>query len=415
MESLISLFATFGLGAFDPIALLAFVLAVWALLLVVVAALKRSDSDHGEVERLRRRIDALEQQISRLESGPTEVKKKPEKQPRVTSGAESGASMHSGLSKSRSALFGRLGELFGASSKLDSETSERFEELLISSDMGVATSQLLLGQAKEQLSDEANLSADRVKLFLRDSIEEILRDPAPAAISPNGVDGQPKIVLVVGVNGAGKTTTIGKLASSLSAQGAKVMLAACDTFRAAAVEQLQIWGERVGAPVVVDEEGAKPTTVAYKAVHQAQEQNVDVLIVDTAGRLHTRSNLMKELSAVSSMISREQGGAPHETILVVDGSSGQNALEQARQFNEATGLTGVVITKLDGTPKGGIVVAIRKELGVPIRYIGIGEGVDDLREFDAAEFCEALLSGENNRELQGAQKKYRTARRRRRA
>jgi fused signal recognition particle receptor len=199
------------------------------------------------------------------------------------------------------------------------------------------------------------------------------------------------VVLVVGVNGTGKTTTIGKLANRLQAEGKKVMLAAGDTFRAAASEQLSIWGERAGIPVIKHKEGADPSAVVFDAVAAAKARSVDVLIVDTAGRLHTKSNLMEELKKVSRILSRELPGAPHETLLVLDGNTGQNALVQAKMFHEKVGVTGIVLTKLDGTSKGGIVFAIYKELMIPVKFVGIGEAIEDLRSFDPREFVDALL------------------------
>ena len=205
------------------------------------------------------------------------------------------------------------------------------------------------------------------------------------------VSAVPFVVLVVGVNGTGKTTTIGKLASRLAGGGKSVMLAAADTFRAAAAEQLSIWGERSGIPVIKHREGADPGAVVFDALAAAKARSVDVLIVDTAGRLHTKSNLMEELKKVRRILERELPGAPHETLLVVDGTTGQNALVQARMFHESIGVTGLVITKLDGSPKGGILFAIAKELGLPVKLVGIGEGIEDLRDFDPKEFVEALL------------------------
>jgi fused signal recognition particle receptor len=226
-----------------------------------------------------------------------------------------------------------------------------------------------------------------VKERLRGLLLEILSARAPVF----SVDAAPAVVLVVGVNGTGKTTSIGKLARRLQAEGKKVMLAAADTFRAAAAEQLSIWGERAGVPVIKHQEGADPGAVAFDAAQAAKARQIDVLIVDTAGRLHTKSNLMEELKKVKRILSRELPGAPHETLLVLDGSTGQNALVQARMFNEAIGITGIVLTKLDGTSKGGIVFAINKELAIPVKFVGIGEAVEDLRGFDPKEFVDALF------------------------
>ncbi|HQH27560.1 MAG TPA: signal recognition particle-docking protein FtsY, partial [Oligoflexia bacterium] len=208
------------------------------------------------------------------------------------------------------------------------------------------------------------------------------------------VDGKPKVVLVAGVNGVGKTTTIGKLAHQFRSRGARVLLAACDTFRAAADEQLDIWAKRAGVEVVSGASGTKPATVAFQAVHRAVEESYDVLLVDTAGRLHTRVNLMNELVHVVQILGRELPGAPHETILVLDGSTGQNALQQARTFHERIKLTGIIVTKLDGTAKGGVIVPIKEELSVPIRYIGVGESITALRPFSAQDFTAALFAEE---------------------
>ena len=287
-----------------------------------------------------------------------------------------------GLQKTRSAFFSRLGEVLGGAKEIDQSTYEQLEELLVTSDLGVKTAEALLTRVKEQAKENGeSLTPELVRSTLKDEIAQILSDEASRELDASPVDGGPKVLLIVGVNGVGKTTTIGKLAKRASEGGAKVMVAACDTFRAAAVEQIKIWGERAGVEIISGDEGAKPSTVAYQAVHKAKEDKADLLIIDTAGRLHTRVNLMNELASVVSIITRELPGAPHESFLVLDATTGQNALQQAREFNETVTLSGIVITKLDGTPKGGIVVAIKDELGIPIRYIGIGEGAEDLRVF----------------------------------
>jgi fused signal recognition particle receptor len=236
-------------------------------------------------------------------------------------------------------------------------------------------------------SGEANDSAS-VKELLKHEMTTSLGEPQPLAVSK----GKPFVILAVGVNGVGKTTTIGKLASRFHAQGLTVMLAAGDTFRAAAIEQLEIWAQRVNTQFVKHQKGSDPAAVAYDAVIAAQSRGVDVVIIDTAGRLHTKSNLMEELKKVKRSIDKALPGAPHEILLVVDATTGQNALRQAELFNEAVGISGIALTKLDGTAKGGIVFAIRKGLGIPVRLIGVGEGVDDLRDFDPKEFVEALFS-----------------------
>ena len=307
-----------------------------------------------------------------------------------------GPSIASGLSRTRGEFFSKLSRLFSGSKKFDSETWTQLEELLLTSDMGVKTTEKLIASLKQKISQGTELSPAQLQSSLKDSVQILLESESAPEILPEKVAGQPLVIMVVGVNGVGKTTTIGKLAWQFRAQGSSVLVAACDTFRAAAVDQLKVWAERSGAQVVSGNETSKPSTIAYEAVHKAKKEGVDVLIIDTAGRLHTRVNLMNELSNVVNIISRELPGAPHETILVVDASTGQNALQQAIEFNSKAALTGIVVTKLDGTAKGGIVVAIKNELGVPIRYVGVGEGVTDLRLFSAQEFADALFADRND-------------------
>ena len=306
---------------------------------------------------------------------------------------ESTTTLVSGLGKTRQQFFSRLSSMFGSKRGLGSQEYAALEELLISSDLGVKTTGKLLASLREEVQ-ESEISFDELKSSLKRNINQILHCETPPEIVPQKRNGQPLIVVVVGVNGVGKTTSIGKLAFQFRVQGAKVMVAACDTFRAAAVEQLSVWADRSGVEVVTGDEGSKPSTVAYQAVHRAKNEDVDVLIVDTAGRLHTRVNLMNELENVIKIIEREQPGSPQEVILVVDASTGQNALQQAIDFNARAGLTGIVVTKLDGTPKGGIVVAIKNELDVPIRYVGVGESIADLKLFSAEEFTAALFADE---------------------
>lgn len=295
-----------------------------------------------------------------------------------------------GLKKSRDLLVTRLKAIVGAGG-LSAEDYEALEEILVTSDLGVKTSGKLLASLKEEAA-AGEMDVDALKGSLRRSMLAILGDDAGAEIALRKPNGGPLVVLVVGVNGVGKTTTIGKLASRFTAQGARVLLAACDTFRAAAAEQIEVWAERSGVAVERGSDGAKPSTVAFAALQRAKAEGFDVLLIDTAGRLHTRVNLMNELIAVVKLIERELPGAPHESILVLDATTGQNALQQAMEFHDKVTLTGIIITKLDGTPKGGIVVAIRDELGIPIRYIGVGESISDLRAFNATEFVDALLA-----------------------
>ena len=299
------------------------------------------------------------------------------------------AGLRKGLAKVRQSggLFGRLKALFVGKREIDPSIVEQMEEVLLTSDVGVKTTAALLDDLRERLVKKELTDPDRVWQALRERASDLLKDGEGGLRN----HGRPTVVLMVGVNGSGKTTTIGKLATKLAAQGRKVMLVAGDTFRAAAVEQLKIWGERVGCEVWSGKEGADPAAVAFDAVQQATKDGVEWVLVDTAGRLHTKTNLMDELKKVARTIGKALEGAPHETLLVVDATNGQNALQQAAMFKEALPLSGIVLTKLDGTAKGGVVLAIAAEHGVAVRYVGVGERADDLRDFEAEEFVEAML------------------------
>jgi len=295
-------------------------------------------------------------------------------------------SIRDGLAKTRKNLGDRIGSLV-LGEKIEESFLDELEEALIASDVGMKTASLVLTDLKERFKRNELSSPVQVRERLKQVLFEILAE-RPASLS---LTGAPSVILVVGVNGTGKTTTIGKLAHRLKGEGKQVMLAAADTFRAAAAEQLMIWGERNGVPVIKHKEGADPGAVAFDALAAAKARGTDVLIVDTAGRLHTKSNLMEELKKVQRIIARELPGAPQETLFVLDATTGQNAFAQAQTFHQEIGVTGIVLTKLDGTPKGGIVFAINKELGLPVKFIGIGEGIEDLKDFDPREFVEALL------------------------
>ena len=295
-------------------------------------------------------------------------------------------SLSDGLAKTRKGFADSIGSLI-LGEKINDAFLDELEEALIASDVGVETTSLVLKDLHERFKRKELSTPAQVKERLKQILFEILESRSSAF----SMTTSPSVVLVVGVNGTGKTTTIGKLAYRLQSQGKKVMLAAGDTFRAAASEQLSIWGERAGIHVIKHREGADPGAVVFDAVSAAKARTIDVLIVDTAGRLHTKSNLMEELKKVRRILARELPGAPHETLLVLDGSTGQNALVQAKMFHEAVGVTGIVLTKLDGTSKGGIVFAINKELSIPVKFIGIGEAIEDLREFNSREFVDALL------------------------
>lgn len=310
----------------------------------------------------------------------------------------------SGLKKTREHFFSRLTTVFRSRADSDQQIFDELEELLLASDLGIKFTQTLLSRLRETFSKNGNFSPKELRQLLREAIFQILSSDTALEIVPKKKNDLPLVVLMVGVNGVGKTTMIAKLAHRFHTQGAKVLLGAGDTFRAAATEQLTLWANDIGVEIVTGPEGAKPTTVAFQAIEKAVAQNFDVLLIDTAGRLHTRVNLMNELESMINILRRHVPDAPHETLLVLDASTGQNALQQAKEFHERCQLTGIVITKLDGTPKGGIVVAIKNELGIPIRYVGMGEGVGDLRTFSAEEFVKALLEdNEDNGNGQGSQ------------
>jgi fused signal recognition particle receptor len=307
------------------------------------------------------------------------------------------AGLRKGLAATRGGFMARLKAIFTGKKEIDPAILEQVEEVMISSDVGVKTTQTILerlrdGMQKKELSDE-----DAVWAALRAEATRILSIEGP---KPSGKE-KPLVVLMVGVNGVGKTTTIGKLATKWHADGKKVVLAAGDTFRAAAVQQLEVWGKRVGAEVVKGKDGADPGAVAFEATKKANETTADVLLVDTAGRLHTKVNLMDEIKKVKRTIAKAMEGAPHETLLVLDATTGQNAVTQAAMFKEALDLTGIILTKLDGTAKGGVVLAVCDELKVPVRYIGLGERAEDLREFVAVDFVEALF-GKDDDEAEAA-------------
>lgn len=297
--------------------------------------------------------------------------------------------MRQGLAKTRSSLVGRMDELLGSHGRLDEEFLEEMEELLITADFGMQTTQDLVQALAGRLKEiDPNEPAQLHEVLGEEIRARLKTGPSEWPVPESG----PLVIMVVGVNGVGKTTTIGKLAKQFSDQGKKVVLGAGDTFRAAAAEQLEVWGERSGAEVIRHTEGSDPGAVAFDAAKAAVARNADVLILDTAGRLHTKVNLMEELKKVRRVIDREIPGAPHETLLVLDATTGQNALIQARSFQEAVDVSGIALTKLDGTAKGGIVVAISSQLELPVRLIGIGEGVSDLRHFDADVFVAALFA-----------------------
>ncbi len=293
-----------------------------------------------------------------------------------------------GLERSRQALGQGLDGLLALGRPVDEAMLEELEELLIASDLGAADAVDIVGRVRAEAKRTGALSSQDVRALLRRLLEEAL---AGSAV-PLELSTKPSVMLVLGVNGAGKTTSTGKLAASLRAEGKSVLLAAADTFRAAAVEQLEEWGRRAQVDVIRQGPGADPAAVLFDAVKAATARGVDVLLVDTAGRLHTKSNLMDELSKLKKVVSRQLPGAPHECLMVLEAPTGQNGIQQAKLFHEAVGLTGIVLTKLDGTAKGGIVVRIYRELGVPIKLVGTGEQIEDLQPFDPKSFVDGLVS-----------------------
>ncbi|WP_191440529.1 signal recognition particle-docking protein FtsY [Anaerotruncus colihominis] len=293
-----------------------------------------------------------------------------------------------GLKKTRESMARKVDAIVNSFTKIDEELFEELEETLIMSDVGVATSAEICRRLRAAVKQRGVTDAAEVRELIKEIIADMLAGGEALSIST-----KPSIVLVIGVNGVGKTTTIGKLAASLKAQGRRVLLGAADTFRAAAIDQLQVWADRAGVEMVRQSEGADPAAVVFDAITAGRARGADVIICDTAGRLHNKKNLMDELSKISRVIQREAPGCDVEVLLVLDATTGQNALNQARQFKEAAGITGIILTKLDGTARGGVVIGIRQELEVPIKYIGIGEQVDDLRPFNAADFVDALFGG----------------------
>lgn len=295
-----------------------------------------------------------------------------------------------GLNKTRENLTNRIEKLVIGYADIDDDFLDELEETLLMADVGVPTTERLMKVVRQGIKQKKINTPEDLKPFLAQEISDILTAGEEQDKTRVAVAG-PTVLLVIGVNGAGKTTTIGKLSAYYKAQGKSVMLAAADTFRAAAIDQLEVWGERTGAQVIKHEEGSDPAAVAFDAVNAAKARGVDVLIVDTAGRLQTKSNLMQELEKINRVIKREIPEAPHETLLVLDATTGQNAIHQAELFTKVAPITGVVLTKLDGTAKGGVVIGIKSQLSMPVKWIGVGEGVEDLRPFVAEDFARALL------------------------
>lgn len=301
--------------------------------------------------------------------------------------------LREGLGKTRSALMGGIESVMRSFVKIDEDFLEELEEILITSDVGVGASEEIIDELRERIRDDRIKTRDDTMAALREIISGMIGESEPLHL-----DTKPSVILVIGVNGAGKTTSVGKISARLKAEGKRVAVAAADTFRAAAIDQLAVWCDRAGVELVKQSEGSDPAAVVYDAANYARAKGADVLIVDTAGRLHNKKNLMNELAKINRVIDRELPGASRENLLVLDATTGQNAIIQAKEFGEAANITGLVLNKLDGTAKGGIVLSIRRELGLPVKFIGVGEKIDDMQPFDAEEFIDALFPEASDKE-----------------
>lgn len=301
--------------------------------------------------------------------------------------------LREGLGKTRSALMGGIESVMRSFVKIDEDFLEELEEILITSDVGVGASEEIIDELRERVRDDRIKTRDDTMAALREIISGMIGESEPLHL-----DTKPSVILVIGVNGAGKTTSVGKISARLKAEGKRVVVAAADTFRAAAIDQLAVWCDRAGVELVKQSEGSDPAAVVYDAANYARAKGADVLIVDTAGRLHNKKNLMNELAKINRVIDRELPGASRENLLVLDATTGQNAIIQAKEFGEAANITGLVLNKLDGTAKGGIVLSIRRELGLPVKFIGVGEKIDDMQPFDAEEFIDALFPEASDKE-----------------
>ncbi len=298
-----------------------------------------------------------------------------------------------GLEKTKATFFGKLSKAVAGKSKVDDDVLDNLEEVLVSSDVGVATTLKVIDRIEARVARDKYLGIDELNMILREEIAALLSETNVGNETEFTVpkDKKPYVIMVVGVNGVGKTTTIGKLAAQFKKQGLKVVLGAGDTFRAAAIDQLQVWADRVGVPIVKQKMGSDPASVAFDTIQSAVTQQADVVIIDTAGRLHNKVNLMNELTKIKRVMQKTISDAPHDVMLVLDGSTGQNAFEQAKAFTKATEVTSLAVTKLDGTAKGGVVIGISDQFQIPVKYIGVGEGVDDLQVFNKIEFVDSFF------------------------
>ncbi|MEJ7643403.1 MAG: signal recognition particle-docking protein FtsY [Chryseolinea sp.] len=307
--------------------------------------------------------------------------------------SEKKESLDKGLEKTKDSFFGKLGKAIAGKSTVDDEVLDNLEDVLVASDVGVTTTLKIIDRIQQRVARDKYLGTSELNMILKDEIASLLSENNAGNVQTfeTPSDKKPYVIMVVGVNGVGKTTTIGKLSAQFKKTGKKVILGAADTFRAAAVEQLKLWGERVGVPVVAKGMNTDPSAVAFDAVKEGLDKGFDIVIIDTAGRLHTKVNLMAELTKIKRVMQKVIPDAPHEVLLVLDGSTGQNAMIQAREFTKATDVTALAITKLDGTAKGGVVIGISDEFKIPVKYIGVGEKVDDLQTFNKVEFVDSLF------------------------
>ncbi|MEJ1236530.1 signal recognition particle-docking protein FtsY [Chryseolinea sp. T2] len=309
--------------------------------------------------------------------------------------SEKKESLDKGLQKTKESFFGKLGKAIAGKSTVDDEVLDNLEEILVSSDVGVETTLKIIERIQERVARDKYLGTSELNRILREEVASLLSENNASDVKNFDIPAgkKPFVIMVVGVNGVGKTTTIGKLSAQFKKNGKSVLLGAADTFRAAAVDQLKLWGQRVGIPVVAHGMNTDPSAVAFDAVKEGLEKGVDIIIIDTAGRLHTKVNLMAELTKIKRVMQKVIPDAPHEVLLVLDGSTGQNAMVQAREFTKATDVSALAITKLDGTAKGGVVIGISDEFKIPVKYIGVGEKVDDLQTFNKSEFVDSLFKG----------------------
>lgn len=307
--------------------------------------------------------------------------------------AEQTSALNEGLEKSRTGLFSKISRAIVGKSKVDDEVLDNLEEALLSSDVGVDTTLKIIGRIEERVARDKYVGTDELNHILRDEVASLLTEKEGNDSENWGEtkDGMPFVIMIVGVNGAGKTTTIGKLASRLQSEGKKVFIGAADTFRAAAIDQIEVWAERSGAKLIKQQMGSDPASVAFDTLKAAVAAEADVVLIDTAGRLHNKVNLMNELTKIKNVMQKVVPGAPQEVMLILDGSTGQNAFEQAKQFSLATQITSLSITKLDGTARGGVVIGISDMMGIPVRFIGVGERVEDLQSFEAKSFVDSLM------------------------